>query len=387
MIIKRDMEQILITLASQYPVVTVTGPRQSGKTILVQSAFSEYDYISLEDPDIREMAIEDPRGFFKKHTGPLILDEIQRAPQLISYIQGIVDREKKSGRFILTGSHQFELMSSINQSLAGRTAILKLLPFTIKEQQHFNIQYDIDNTLLKGLYPGIHEKSLNHTIAYKNYFETYIERDLRQIINIKDLRLFRKFVKLCAGRVGQIFSAHSLANDVGVTTATIQSWISVLEASFIIFMIEPFYANIGKRLIKSPKLYFNDTGLASYLLGIETKEQISRDPLRGNLFENLIMLELVKKRYNQGLDNNVVFYRDNNSNEIDFLIEDGISLIPMEVKSADTFTRDFLRGINYIKKLLGDRIQKGYVVYTGQLEQEIDDIFIVNYRNINSLYN
>lgn len=385
MIIKREQQNILIELARQYPVVTITGPRQSGKTTLVQSAFPDFQYFSMEDPDIREIAISDPRQFLNKHGKGMILDEIQKTPELLSYIQGIVDKHRNPGMFILTGSQQFDLHSKISQSLAGRTAILYLLPFTINELSKMKSDFTVDEYLLYGFYPGIHDKKQDPNIAYKNYFQTYIERDLRQIVNIKDLNLFQKFVRLCAGRIGQVFSASSLSNDIGVSVPTINSWISILKASYILFTLEPYSANIGKRLIKSPKLYFYDVGIASYLLGIENINQLSRDPLRGNLFENMVILEMLKTRFNIGRDHNLFFYRDSNKNEVDVLYKKGNQLIPVEIKSAETFTKDFLKGLEYIKKVFPENIENSYILYAGDFEQQIENSHLINFKNTSSI--
>jgi len=383
--VTREITSVVHRLTKQFPIITITGPRQSGKTTLARAIFPEYDYYSMEDPDIRELATTDPRGLLAGIKDGVVFDEIQRTPGLLSYIQGIVDSGGGKGRIILTGSHQFELMEGINQSLAGRTAILRLLPFTIAELRRIKKKQNTDQFLIHGFYPGVHDKKQEPNIAYKNYFETYIERDLRQMITIKDLRLFRKFVKLCAGRIGQVFSASGLANDVGVSVPTVQSWLSILEASFIVLLLEPFYKNIGKRLIKSPKLYFYDTGLASYLLGIETESQMARDPLRGNLFENMVIMELVKKRYNQGLDHNLNFFRDSNGNEVDLLYRSGNNYIPVEIKAAETFNMEFLKGINYIRKILPDETAKGYIVYAGQTEKPSGDFILINYKNTCSI--
>lgn len=373
-------------MSGKYPVITITGPRQSGKTTLAKTMFSRFQYFSLEDPDIRELALTDPRKFLNKRKNGVILDEIQRAPELLSYIQTIVDSEKNNGRFILTGSHQFELIDSINQSLAGRTVIFKLMPFTIDELRKLRKNQLLNECLLQGFYPGIHDKKIEPLIAYKNYFETYIERDLRQIINIKDLRLFRKFVKLCAGRIGQIVSASGLASDTGVSVPTINSWLSTLEASYIIMLLEPFYENIGKRLIKSPKLYFTDTGLASYLLGIETENQMERDPLKGSLFENLVFMEIVKYRFNRGVDHNCFFYRDSNGNEVDILYRKEGMFIPIEVKSADTYTKSFLNGLNYFNKVYPEKSGNGFVIYSGKLEKSMEHFTLINYEHINKIF-
>jgi len=315
----REISNLLRELATQYPVVTVTGPRQSGKTTLVQALFHDKPYINLELLDQREFARTDPRGFLKKIPSGAVLDEIQRVPELLSYIQGIVDEAKVNGMFILTGSQQFEVLNSISQSLAGRTALLKLLPFSITEIKKNYGFSSINELIYKSFYPRIYDQNLDPTLAMRNYFETYIERDLRQLVQIKNLLLFQKFVRLCAGRVGQILNLNSLGNDAGVTHTTAREWLSLLEASYIVFLLEPFYRNVGKRLIKSPKLYFYDVGLASYLLGIENLTHLESHPLRGNLFENLVIAEILKFRFNQGKGNNLNFYRDSTGNEIDVI--------------------------------------------------------------------
>ena len=276
-------------------------------------------------------------------------------------------------------------MNSINQSLAGRTALLKLLPFSLTELGGIKKEHITDEYILQGFYPGLHDRKIECSTFYKNYFETYIERDLRQLINIKDLRLFRKFVKLCAGRIGQIFSANSIANDVGVSVPTINSWLSILEASYIVFLLEPYHASIGKRLIKSPKLYFYDTGLASWLMGIETLVQMERDPLRGSLFENMVIMEMIKARYNSGKDHNLYFYRDSNGNEVDALLISGSIIVPVEIKSASTFNSEFLKGINYIHRILPDSTGPGYIVYSGEAEQTGEFFSLINFRNCSKI--
>ena len=381
MFVTREISATLKDMAKKYPVITITGPRQSGKTTLVRNVFPDYQHITLEDPDIRELAISDPREFLKKASSGTILDEIQRAPELTSYIQGIVDGKKKNGMFILTGSHQFELFNTISQSLAGRSAILTLLPFTFKELDRINKRFSADEYLLHGFYPGIHDRKLEPVTAYKNYFETYIQRDLRQIVNIKDLRTFQKFVRLCAGRIGQLYSASSLSNDLGVSVPTVNSWVSILAASYIVFFLEPYHENIGKRLIKSSKLYFYDVGLATYLLGIETTAQMERDPLRGNLFENMVIAELMKKRLNLGLDHNLYFYRDSNGNEVDVLYKQANRFTPAEIKAASTYTGDFLAGILKLRKQLKNLDPEAYLVYSGAQEMKVEGIHLLHFKN------
>ncbi|MFA5880148.1 MAG: ATP-binding protein [Candidatus Margulisiibacteriota bacterium] len=380
MSIKREIESAIIETAQKYPVLTITGPRQSGKTTLVKMLFPEHTYISLENPDIRDFALNDPRGFFNANQGALILDEIQQAPLLLSYLQEIVDNTKNNAQFILTGSQQFELMKGVTQSLAGRTALIKLLPFNFNEIQNYSQKKEpLDYYLLKGFYPRIWDHDLPPYKAYMDYFETYIQRDLRQLILIKELSLFRKFVRLCAGRIGQIFQANNLANEVGVSLHTINSWLSILETSYIIFLLPPYYENLGKRLIKSPKLYFYDVGLAAYLLGIEDQIQLGRDRLRGALIENLVIMELIKKRFNQLKDINLYFYRDQAQKEIDVLIKKADRLNLVEIKASSTFNQEFCQTMAYLKQRLPDKIDNSYLIYTGDREFEINQVNVINY--------
>jgi len=374
--IDRKIEPILRDLATQYPVVTLTGPRQSGKTTLCRKVFPEMAYANLESPDVRAYAVSDPRGFLSTYTSGLIIDEIQRVPQLVSYIQGIVDERKTPGQFILTGSQQFEVMDTVNQSLAGRTALLKLLPFSISEVKGMTLPESIDMIMLKGFYPRIHDQGLNPTQALGDYYETYIERDLRQLMSIRDLSIFQRFVRLCAGRVGQIVNMQSLANDTGVSHTTVQQWISLLEASYIIFLLRPWYRNISRRLIKAPKIYFYDVGLASYLLGMETETHVSRDPLRGNLFENLALIEAIKYRLNRGKKNAVTFYRDSRGNEVDMILESGQETFPLEVKVGATIAADFFKGLKYFSRVAGEPPHGSGLIYGGKEIQQRDNIRI-----------
>jgi len=382
--IKRKIESELLELASRYPVVMITGPRQAGKTSLVRKTFPEKPYFSIENPDVREKITADPRAFFSANPDGAIIDEFQRYPDILSYMQGIVDEKRQKGQFILTGSNNVTMLSHVTQSLAGRVAILKLLPFTINEVSNVARDFNADDYLLNGFYPGIYSEGLDPVKAYRNYYETYVERDIRQLLQIKDLVYFQRFVKLCAGRVGQLFNASSLANEVGVSSVTIHSWLSALEATFIVFMVQPWSANISKRMVKTPKLYFYDVGLASYLLGIENVTHVATHPLRGALFENMVTLELLKKRFNAGLDSNLYFYRDNHGNEVDVLQESGYQLNLFEIKSGQTFTSHFLKGLDYLRKLLPDRISSSNLIYAGDQEMAINGHDIWNYRNVNS---
>lgn len=384
-VIKRAIEQELLTVAKEYPVVTISGPRQAGKTTLVRNTFPDKVYVNLEAPDIRAAAEEDPRGFLNALPDGGILDEIQRVPSLLSYIQVIVDERNRPGMFILTGSHQMALHEAITQSLAGRTAILNLLPLSIAELASGGIELSLDNYLLNGFLPRIYADNLNPTKAYRNYLQTYVERDVRQILNIRDLRLFQHFIKLCAGRIGSILNKESLANELGISSHAIGQWLSVLEASFIIILITPYFENFGKRVIKSPKLFFTDIGLATYLLGIENTEQLIRDPLRGFLVENLAVLELIKTRLNKGLEPNLYFYRDNHQNEVDLIYKQSNELIPIEIKASQTYHPNFIKGIKFYESIANSRVKKGYLIYAGTHEQQIGNISLINFKNAHEI--
>jgi len=378
MFIKRLLTEELLDCVREYPVVTILGPRQSGKTTLVRSVFPDKSYFSLEDPEIRLAAEMDPRAFLSRLEQGAILDEIQRVPILLSYIQGIVDNVNEPGMFILTGSHQPDLQSKISQSLAGRTAILHLLPLALEEIEQVHPGPDVFDWLVKGCYPRLMVKNLNPERFFNGYVQTYVERDVRALINIKDLSRFQQFLVLLAGRIGQVMNYSSLANDVGVSSTVIKNWISVLKASFIVFELAPYFANIRKRVIKSSKIYFMDTGLAAFLLGIRTAEQAARDPLRGGLYENLIILEVLKFFYNQGTRPDVYFFRDSKGNEVDLLIRVHSRLLPVEIKSAATFSRDFLKGIKRFQSITSDCLEYGVVLYNGEEQFQIHNIQVFN---------
>ena len=380
--IRRVIEPELINLSKQYPVILITGPRQSGKTTLAQQCFPGKKYVNLEDPGQNYAAGFDPNGYIDSLQDGAIIDEIQNVPELLSSIQAEVDRSKINGRFILTGSNQFSLLESITQTLAGRVGILKLLPFTIQETRLFKKSMTIEEQILTGFYPGVYNNKLEPYKAYRNYYETYIERDLRQLINVKDLRKFQLFIRLCAGRTGQLFNASNLSNEVGVSVPTIQQWASILETSFIIFFLQPWYSNINKRLIKTPKLYFVDVGIANYLLGNENTTHVATHPVKGALFENLVIIELLKNRYNQGLDNNLFFYRDNHQNEVDVLERVGSKLNAYEIKASQTFHVDFLKGLNYISKLIPETLNEKYLLYSGNDEFLLNNVYVKNYARL-----
>lgn len=380
--LKREMANELVEMSKAYPVVTLLGPRQSGKTTLSRTLFPDKLYVTLEDIDERHFAESDPKGFLARFSEGAIFDEIQRMPALLSYIQGIVDKTDKKGLFILTGSHQLALHESVSQSLAGRTAILKLLPFTINEVTDITQQFSLDEYIYHGMYPRIFKDNLNPTKFYRDYVQTYLERDVRQMINVKDVLLFQQFLKLCAGRTGQIFNSHHLSNELGISYHTVTHWLSILEASFVIFRLQPYFENFGKRIIKSPKIYFTDVGLAAYLLDINTVEQVSRDPLRGSLVENLVVSEFIKNRLNQGFEPSFYFYRDSNQHEIDLLFKEGNNLIPIEIKASQTFHPQFLKGLEYFKALAKDRCKQGILIYNGDKEQRINDFLIYNFKHV-----
>jgi predicted AAA+ superfamily ATPase len=375
----RSLSSELQLLALSYPVVTVMGPRQSGKTTLVRHCFPHKPYVNLEALDTQELAQQDPRAFLEKYPQGAILDEIQRVPSLLSYIQLLVDENQQKGLFILTGSHQMELHQAITQSLAGRTALLNLLPMSLIELTQAGIELSLDEALLKGGYPRVFKDQLDPTKAYRNYFQTYVERDLRQLIQVKDLVQFQRFIRICAGRIGQLLNLEGIGNDVGVSSNTIKQWISILEASFILLRLQPYYENFGKRMIKSPKIYFTDVGLASYLLGIENSSQMERDPLRGNLIENLVVLELMKYRINQGLDPQLFFFRDAQGHEVDLIFQKGRELIPIEIKASKTFNSDFLKNLRFFKDLVGERCKNGTLIYAGTQEQSVESFKVLNY--------
>ncbi|MFO7851081.1 MAG: ATP-binding protein [Bacteroidota bacterium] len=385
--IKRELESKLLELAKKFPVVSVTGPRQSGKTTLLKVSFPEYTYTSLEDPDTRIIASEDPRSFLVM-SDKMIIDEIQRLPELFSYIQTITDQTGISGQFIISGSQSFLLNKDIAQSLAGRVAVLRLLPFSYIELRGADINFSSYETLIhKGFYPRIYDKEIDPADFFPSYIQTYIERDVRLLQNIRDLNLFVRFMKLCAGRTGQLLNMNSLANDTGVSVNTVKSWISVLEASFVIFLLSPHHKNFNKRLVKMPKLYFFDTGLACSLLGIETASQLKTHYLTGGLFENFVISELIKSRYHRGLRNNCYFWRDHKGNEVDCLIEKAQILIPVEIKSARTYTKKLFKGLIYWKKISGNEKKEKFLIYGGDNDRLLEDYRIISWKNINNLIN
>lgn len=385
MLIVREIESELQTLLGEYPVVTLLGPRQAGKTTLAREFLEGYGYVNLEDPESREVATADPKALLASLEEKTIIDEIQRVPELLSYIQVAVDEQKKNGRYVLTGSHQLSLREAIAQSLAGRTAILKLFPLSIGELESEGIRFNrFEDYAFTGFLPRIYEQAQRPAIAYANYYQTYVERDVRQLIQLKDASLFEKALKLLAGRTGQVLDCSSLANDVGVDAKTIRNWISILEASFILFKLPPYFENFGKRAIKSPKYYFTDVGLLCHLLGIREPQHVTRDPLVGQIFENLVVMECVKRLQNSGRMAELYYFRDSNHNEVDLLIPDGSDLIALEIKSAATFKSDHLKGLRRFKKLSSD-VAHSYLIYNGEKKELSDATTALNFREIRQI--
>lgn len=365
--IHRDATSEIKNLARQFKAVAIIGPRQSGKTTLAKYAFPEKPYVSLENPDTRQFAIEDPRGFLDQFPNGAILDEAQRVPHLFSYLQQILDEHNHSGLFIITGSNNFLLQENISQSLAGRIAYLNLLPFSLKELAETG-NWNLNELLFKGAYPPIYDQAVETNSWYNNYIRTYIERDVRQLKNIKDLYTFERFVKLCAGRIGQLLNMSNLAIETGVDHKTISSWIGILESSFVVYRLQPHHRNFNKRIVKMPKLYFYDTGLASALLGIQSPEQLDTNPYRGALFENFVITELIKKSFNKAQAHAMYFWRDNTGHEIDVIIESANTLLPIEIKSGKTITSAYFSGLNFWNKI--SQQEGGTVIYGGDSYQK-----------------
>lgn len=384
--IQRELKGELLKLLAEYPVVTILGPRQAGKTTLAKSALVHHDYCNLEAPENREFALKDPKAFLAQFKGAVILDEIQRVPDLLSYIQVIVDEKKQNGQFVLTGSHQLQLKESIAQSLAGRTAILQLLPFSISElkKAHRSLT-SFEDYAIQGFLPRVYDQQQRPQQAYSNYYQTYVERDVRQLISLKDASLFEKFMKLLAGRVGQLIDYNSLANDVGVDAKTIKNWLSILEASFIVFKLSPYFENFGKRVIKAPKYYFIDVGLLSFLLGIEKPEQISRDPLVGSIFENISVIECLKSRLNSAKVPNLYFFRDSAGNEVDLIFQEGRELVAIEIKSSSTFSTSFLASLQKMTTVT-KKIARSYLIYNGGEKQLSSNITAISFTQIAKIF-
>ncbi|MBN2321947.1 MAG: ATP-binding protein [Acidobacteria bacterium] len=384
--IPRSVEKVLPSLISGYPVITITGPRQSGKTTLSREFFASKPYVSFENPDTREEAQSDPRSFLERYRDGAVFDEVQRLPELLSYLQQIVDEGPKSCRFVLTGSQQFGLNSKITQSLAGRTALIHLLPFSYEELYSFHDKNpSMESALFTGLYPPIHDRGLDPQKWYADYVQTYIERDIRSILNVRDLSLFQLFLKMCAARCGCLINLSGIASDCGITHNTAKEWISILEAGYIVFRVVPYFNNLGKRLVKTPKLYFYDTGLATYLLGIKAPEQLAVHPHRGAIFETFIAAEIMKSAFHSAEPPSLYFWRDRSGNEIDFIIDRGSDLLPIEAKSGRTVASDWFDGLKNWRAFARDRAKQAVLIYGGDETYSREGTTVTSWRKAGQL--
>ncbi|MBQ6201381.1 MAG: ATP-binding protein [Prevotella sp.] len=379
--LNRTMEGIIREAAKYFSVISVTGPRQSGKSTLLKYLFPNVPKYSLKDVNVREFAEHDPVAFLHQHPSGMFIDEVQKVPQLLEYIQGIVD-DNPDCQFLLTGSSNFELLHSLSESLPGRAGVYELLPMTYHESESTMGEMSLNEFLYSGLYPAICAKKNKARLFYPSYVKTYLERDVRDLLKIKDQMQFMKFMKLCAARVGSVFNASEIAGQLGVDGKTVTSWLSVLQASYLVTLLPPYYENISKRLVKSPKLYFNDPGLACFLLDIESPRQLERDKMRGAIFENYVVMEVIKHRYNRGLLDGVYFYRDSNQNEVDILLKEEGEITAIEVKSSMTYHSSFEDSISKLAEWIKTPISNKLIVYTGDFENTTADIKVLNYRHL-----
>lgn len=377
----RRLTPTLQRLSTSFPVVAITGPRQSGKTTLAKAIFPDKPYVSLEDPMERAFAQEDPRGFLARFPHGAVFDEAQRWPELFSYLQGLVDAARQPGMFILTGSQQFGLLAGVTQSLAGRVGITQLLPFSLAEIPGVREGLvALDVLLTTGGYPVLHVDPITPMDWFASYVATYIERDVRQVLNVQDLTTFQRFLRLCAGRIGQLLNLSALAGEAGISHSTARAWLSVLESSYLVHLLPPYYRNFGKRLVKTPKLYFLDVGLVAWLLGIRSLEVLALHPLRGALFETLVVSEFVKARYNAGLPADLFFWRDNNGVETDLLFEQGTRLQPVEIRSGQTLTQDYLRAGQKAARFAGEEAALPWLIYGGEESYQRSGVEVLSWR-------
>lgn len=386
MTVKRTIKKEIEFLCKKYPVIAVTGPRQSGKTTFLREEFPDYTYVNLENPDLRDFAENDTKTFLEQYSKFVILDEIQRVPSLFSYIQAKVDEDKIMGQYILSGSQNFHLMQNITQSLAGRVALFKLFPFDFSEMKSADLlDDDYAVNLQRGFYPAIYDRNIEPKTFYSNYIQTYIERDLSEIINIKDLKTFRNFVFLCASRAGQLLNMNAIANECGISQPTAKSWISVLETSYIVFLLQPFHTNYNKRVTKSPKLYFYDTGLLSFLMKINKPEDLYLHPHKGNLFENFIIAELVKSNAHRNLLRDFWFWRDVQGHEVDLIWQDDFLQNIVEIKASQTVMQDMFKGLNYYENLAKDHIKSSLLINSGDVHQKRKAAEVTGWKNIDNI--
>lgn len=381
MMIPRTITPRLLEQAAHFPVVTILGPRQSGKTTLARLTFPSHRYANLERGDLRTLADRDPAAFFQAFPPPVIIDEVQRVPSLLSEIQVRVDENRLPGQFILTGSHQPRLRESISQSLAGRTGLLRLLPFSLGELESAGERPSRDESIFRGFFPSVVADGIPASDYLDAYLETYVERDVRQLVNISDATAFRLFLRMLAGRVGQLANLQSLAGDVGVTSTTLAHWLSVLEASFLVFRLPPYFENFGKRFVKSPKIYFTDVGLAAHLLQIEEPSQVARDPLLGGLFENLVVIEVLKSRLNEGKSPDLYYLREQSRLEIDLILATRRRFRALDIKAAMTRQPDQARHLTAFRKLVGDQLEKAAVAYAGDLEVSTEGVDWISFHH------
>jgi len=382
MTINREIQSSIRKYLGKYPVIAVTGPRQSGKTTMLKAMLNGYRYVSLENPDIRSFAEDDPNGFLKIYDKYVIFDEAQRVPSLFSYIQTIVDESKIMGQFVLSGSQNFNLMQNISQSLAGRVGLFKLFPFDFSELKSEGLlNSDYISAMIKGFYPAIFDRQISSKVFYSNYVQTYVQRDVSELISIKDARLFQNFLGLCAARAGQILNISSIATECGISQPTAKAWLSALEKSYIVFLLNPYFENLSKRIVKSPKLYFLDTGLLSFLLNIYEKEKLISHPLKGNIFENMMVAEYLK-RMNHNYDIREIWYwRDSAGHEVDLIIKEGVKLSLIEFKAGMTIMPDMFKGIKWFSDLYGDNINKKIIVYGGDENQNRTNGDVVSWKD------
>lgn len=378
--IKRQIEKELLLLKNEFPIIAILGPRQSGKTTLSQNVFPDYQYISLEDIDHRDFATNDPRGFLNKYDKKIIFDEIQRVPQLMSYLQGHVDKMKVNGQIIITGSHNFFLMEQISQSLAGRVGITKLLPFSIHELS--GSKQSLNKQIFMGSYPRIYDQNIRPEVFYKNYISTYIEKDIRQIKQVTKLDLFMKFMRLLAGRTGQELNLSTISEECGVSHNTISAWVSILEASFLVYKLKPFHKNYNKRLVKNSKIYFTDTGLVCSLLGIRKPEELDYHFLKGSIFETLVVSEFIKNNYNTGENFDLYFWRDNHKKEIDLIIDFGIKKYGIEIKRSETIQEKYFSGLSYWMNLSETESKNMFLIYGGTDNYVRNEMNVTGWDNI-----
>jgi len=379
--LNRSMEEVIIEASKYFSVISITGPRQSGKSTLLKHLFPDVPRYSMKDVNIREFAEHDPVAFLHQHPKGMFIDEVQKVPQLLEYIQGIVD-ETPDCQFLLTGSSNFELLHGLSESLPGRAGVYELLPMTYKEAESTMSSLALDEFLYSGMYPAICAHKNKARLFYPSYVKTYLERDVRDLLKIKDQMQFMKFLRLCASRVGSIFNASELAGQIGVDSKTITHWLSVLQTSYIVMLLPPYHENISKRLVKSPKLYFCDPGLACFLLDIETPRQLERDKMRGAIFENYVVMEVIKHRYNRGLLNGVYFYRDSNQREVDILLKEEGEITAIEVKSSMTYHTSFEADISKLSGWIHTPVVNKFIVYTGDFENTASDIKLINYQHL-----